>query len=83
VHADLLILTDLIENFEQTRVRRSWPRWALRLFGRADPDGAASRNMRWNFTGHRCEERATVEQMIAWAPEPIILPTDGATIEMA
>jgi hypothetical protein len=68
-----LILTDLIENFEPRRVRSSLLRWMIRMAGAADPDGKAPIDMRLSFLGHRGEVRKSVERMLAWAPERIIL----------
>lgn len=68
-----LILTDLIENFEPQRVRNSLLRWLIRMAGAADPDGKAPIDMRLSFLGHRGALRKSVERMVAWAPERIIL----------
>lgn len=68
-----LILTDLIENFEPRRVRNRWYRWLLRLGGAADPDGKAPIDMRLSFIGRRKGVRAAAQQMIAWAPDRIVL----------
>lgn len=68
-----LIITDLIENFEKGRVRRPWLRRAMQVFGAADPDGKAPYDMQLTFLGHRSEVRASVERMIAWQPERIII----------
>lgn len=68
-----LILTDLIENFEPSRVRNPWLRWVIRLSGAADPDGKAPYDMQLSFMGHRRELRAEVKRMIDWAPERIII----------
>jgi uncharacterized protein DUF4336 len=68
-----LILTDLIENFEPERIQKRWLRLAIRLSGAADPDGKAPYDMQWSFIGRRRELREAVKQMIAWAPERIII----------
>ena len=68
-----LILTDLIENFEPSRVRKRWLRWAMKLFGAADPDGKAPYDMQLSFIGHRRTLRRAVKRMIAWEPERIII----------
>lgn len=44
-----LILTDLIENFELSRVRSRWFRMLLRMGGVVDPEGKASIDMRLSF----------------------------------
>jgi hypothetical protein len=48
-----LILTDIIENFEPTRVRGPMLRWVMKTFGAADPDGQAPFDMQLSFIGHR------------------------------
>ncbi|HPG01980.1 MAG: DUF4336 domain-containing protein, partial [Hyphomicrobiales bacterium] len=68
-----LILTDLIENFEPSRVQSRFWRAAMRLFGAADPDGKAPFDMQMTFWRHRVELRRAVEKMIAWAPERIVI----------
>jgi hypothetical protein len=68
-----LILTDLIENFEPSRVRMPWLRWLLRLGGAADPDGKPPIDMQLSFLARRPQLRRVVRQMIAWAPERILL----------
>jgi hypothetical protein len=68
-----LVVTDLIENFEPQRVRNPLLRWLIRLAGAADPDGKAPIDLRLSFLGHRGEVRKSVERMLAWAPERIIL----------
>ena len=67
-----LILTDLIENFEPGKV--AWYlRPLLRLGGIMDPNGGMPRDMRATFRGHRDQLRRTVQQMIDWGPERVIL----------
>ncbi len=67
-----LILTDLIENFEPSRLPW-WMRPLVWLGGISDPHGAMPRDMRLTFAGHRAELRGAVEAMIGWAPERVIL----------
>jgi len=68
-----LILTDLIENFEESRITR-WPvRLLAKLGGVIDPDGKAPLDMRMNFWGYRKAARRAVETMIGWEPERVIL----------
>ena len=67
-----LVLTDLIENFE----RRAVPVWIvplLLLAGNLDPDGRTPRDMQATFRKGRDAARASVERMIAWGPERVIL----------
>jgi hypothetical protein len=68
-----LILTDLIENFEMSRVRSSAYRLLLRLGGVADPNGKAPYDMQLSFRRHRAAVKAAAEQMIAWNPERVII----------
>jgi len=68
-----LILTDLIENFELSRVRSPWLRALLRIGGVVDPDGKSPIDMRLSFWGHRAELRNAVRTMLAWKPERVIL----------
>ncbi len=68
-----LILTDLIENFEPSRVRSTLLRWAMKAFGAADPDGKAPFDMQLSFLGHRSDVRTAARRMIAWAPERIVI----------
>lgn len=67
-----LILTDLIENFELSRVRSWVYRWLIRLGGAADPDGKAPLDMRMSFLVDREPVRQAVQKMRAWRPERII-----------
>lgn len=68
-----LVLTDLIENFEPSRVKSRWLGWLLRLAGPVDPDGKAPLDMQLSFRRQRPQVRAAVERMIAWDPERIVL----------
>lgn len=67
-----LILTDLIENFEPTKLGP-----VLRLLtwlgGVRDPDGQMPRDMRLTYRAHRAALKRAVERMIAWAPVRVIL----------
>lgn len=67
-----LILADLIENFEPDKVS-SWFRWLLKLAGSADPDGKAPIDLRMTFWGHKNQSRSSLEQMLEWNPEKVIL----------
>lgn len=66
-----LILTDLIENFETNKMGWFWGS-AMKLAGNADPDGKAPIDMRATFTD-RAAARASLEKLMAWQPEKIIL----------
>jgi hypothetical protein len=65
-----LILTDLIENFEATKLPR-WLRWMGRLGGVLDPDGKTP--MDWRFTFNKAEGRLSLARILAWHPQRIIL----------
>ena len=67
-----LILTDLIENFEATKI----PLWFLplaRIVGILDNNGGMPRDMRATFRKGRAALRASVETMINWAPEKVVI----------
>ena len=68
-----LVLTDLIEKFEPSRVRKRLLRWTMQAFGAADPDGKAPIDMQLSFIRHRPAVREAARQMIAWAPDRIVL----------
>lgn len=67
-----LILTDLIENFEREKVS-FWHRYLIAFAGTQDPDGKAPIDMRWSFRDGRAVLRATIEELLSWAPERVIL----------
>jgi hypothetical protein len=68
-----LILTDLIENFEPSRVHSRFLRGLLRVAGIADPNGKTPIDMQLSFLRQRKTVRAAVERMIAWNPERVIM----------
>jgi hypothetical protein len=68
-----LILTDVIENFQVSRVNSPFYRFLLRIGGAADPDGQAPLDMRLALLRHLEAVRNAVHQMIAWDPERIVL----------
>lgn len=68
-----LILTDLIENFECSRLRSPSVRRLLRWAGVADQDGRRPLDMGLAFLLRAKTLRAAVERMIAWNPERVIL----------
>lgn len=67
-----LVLTDLIENFEPQKLGLLG-RFLTKLGGVSDPDGQMPRDMRLTFRNQRADLKLAVEQMIAWAPERVIL----------
>jgi len=68
-----LILTDLIENFEPSRIHNWFLRLLVKLAGAADPDGKAPIDMRLSFFGRRTALRLAVRQMLDWNPERVIV----------
>lgn len=68
-----LILTDLIENFESSRLRSPSVRRLLLWAGVADQDGRRPLDMGLAFLLRRRTLRAAVERMIEWNPERVIL----------
>ncbi len=68
-----LILADLIENLEEPKIRGRFGRWLFRLAGAVDPDGKMPLDLRLTFLGRRERIRPTVQRMIAWEPERILL----------
>jgi len=68
-----VVLSDLIENFEPSRIASRPLRWLLHIAGCLDPDGKAPIDMRWSFMGRRAMLRAAVDRMLAWNPERVIL----------
>jgi hypothetical protein len=67
-----LVLADLIENFEPKKLN-PLTRLLTRIAGAQDPHGAMPVDLRATFRKHKPAFRASVEQMIAWNPERIIL----------
>ncbi len=68
-----LILTDLIENFEPSRVHSWWIKILMRLGGVADPDGKLPIDLYFSFLGHRDKLKAAIQNMIDWKPERVII----------
>ena len=67
-----LVVTDLIENFEPHKLHSVFMRWLKRLGCAQDPNGSMPRDMRASYRDKR-RLRFTVETMIGWNPERIIL----------
>ena len=67
-----LILADYIMNFEPKKVGFLYA-WMLRLGGVEDPDGKAPIDARLTFLGRKEEARASLEEMIAWRSEKVIM----------
>jgi hypothetical protein len=68
-----LILADFIENFEAGKLGGPLYAWLARLAGVADPDGKANIAARLTFFGRKEEARASLEGMLAWQPEKVIM----------
>lgn len=68
----VLVLTDMIENFEPWAFSW-WGRPLAQVAGVLAPDGKAPIDMRWSFRRGRDQLRASVAQMIAWAPKTIVV----------
>ena len=68
-----LILTDLIQNLETSRVRTPFLRAVLPFSGGCHPNGSAPRAMRSTFRRQRHAVAAAAQKMIAWAPERVII----------
>ena len=68
-----LILTDLIENFEERRYKPGWVRWLLRRSGVTDPEGKMPPDLRLTFRRRRKDLRVLVEKLIALDPQRIII----------
>lgn len=68
-----LIVTDLMQTFEASRVRSLFVRLLLQLGGATGPNARPSIEIRLAARKHRDELRVGVEQMIAWNPRRVIL----------
>ena len=69
----VLILTDLIENFEDERLHGWLARIMYRLIGVMAPNGRAPRDLRATFAGHHDQLKPVVDWMIACAPEKVVI----------
>ncbi len=67
-----LILADLIENFEPEKVGGAFG-WLVRLAGATHPDGKTPVDLRLTFLGRKDEARSSLERMLAWGPEKVIM----------
>lgn len=70
--SNVLILTDLIENFEAAKVPL-WFRPIVWLINALDPGGGMPRDMRTTFRNGRAALRQAVETMIGWGPEKVVI----------
>ncbi|MCI5075424.1 DUF4336 domain-containing protein [Oricola sp.] len=69
----VLILTDLIENFEDERLHGWLARIMYRLIGVMAPHGRAPRDLRATFAGHHDKLAPVVNWMIDCAPEKVVI----------
>lgn len=69
----VLILTDLIENFEASRTSSKFWKTIYKLGGIADPNGQTPIDMRLTFWGQKDKARRCYYKMLSWNPEKIIL----------
>ena len=67
-----LVLTDLIENFELSKIRSPVQRLLVRIGGVASPSGSTPRDMRMTFRKRRDELRTAIETMISWKPARVV-----------
>lgn len=68
-----LIVTDLVENFELSRIRSAWWRLLLRMTGPLDPHGTAPPDMRYTFRKHHDGLRRALQQIRDWAPSRVVI----------
>lgn len=68
-----LVLTDLIENYEPSKISNPFFRFMFRLGGAVHPDGKMPLDLRSTFLRHRGQMGRAVRTMISWAPERIII----------
>lgn len=68
-----LIVTDLMQTFEASRVRSLFVRMLLQIGGATGPNAKPSIEIRLAARRHRNELRAGVERMVAWNPSRVIL----------
>lgn len=75
--ASVVILTDLIENFEEARIHGKWTKWLIRL-GRADGHTPIDMRLTYLLKGRRM--RARIARMLEWRPEKAVV-AHGALYE--
>jgi hypothetical protein len=66
-----LVLTDLIENFEASKINSPLMQFLTWLGGVRDPQGSMPRDMRMTFQQQQL--KAAIEKMIDWNPERIVI----------
>ena len=70
--SNTLILTDLIENFEPSKVNNFFWRFVMRVAGITAPHGSTPRDFRGTFINKK-RARVQLEKMMAWQPEKIVI----------
>ncbi len=73
----VLVLTDLIENFEPRRVKNWFLRLLLRLAGAT---GSAPIDMRWTYRPKRRKVASQIAAMLGWHPQKVVM-AHGKVIE--
>ena len=68
-----LILADLIENFERSKVHGTMFRGLLAMSGAVDPDGKAPIDLRATFWGRKDQARSSFTRMRAWDPRRVVI----------
>lgn len=67
-----LVLADLIENFEPSKVHSIFMRILLKLAGNVDPDGKLPIDLRLSYWGRHDQIGQAVNKMLQWQPERVI-----------
>lgn len=68
-----LILADLIQNYEASKVTSALARCLIRIAGGMHPEGKTPADLRFSFRPHKDRVRLAVQTMIDWRPERIII----------
>ncbi|CDO38188.1 DUF4336 domain-containing protein [Novosphingobium sp. KN65.2] len=71
--ARTVILVDLIENFEATKLSSPLMRFMLKLVGGLDPNGMAPLDLRMTFRPKRKQVRERLQGVVDWQPEKVIM----------
>ena len=79
----VLILTDLIENFELQKVKSLLFRLLLRIAGNYHPVGKAPIDLRATFFGGKKEASKSLQEILSWKPEKIIISHGKCIFENA
>jgi hypothetical protein len=69
----VLILADMIENFEAERLNRPLTRFLARLAGILSPNGKAPGDLRLTYFGKHARLRPTVGWMLACKPDKVVI----------